>query len=52
MKKEWATQEVLKDVVRSHRKKIREAETPLEVNLATSVKNNNKCFINILIKKG
>lgn len=50
LKKEWTTQEMFKDVTRSCRKKIREVEALLEVNLATSVKDN-KCFIHVNKKR-
>ncbi|NXO77031.1 PO22 protein, partial [Sitta europaea] len=38
------SQEVFKGIVRACRKKIREAKTQLELNLATFVKNNKKFF--------
>lgn len=47
-----AAQEVSKDVVRSCRKKIKEAKAQLEVNLAPSVKSNKKCFYTLLAKGG
>lgn len=37
-------QEMFKDVARSCRKKIRQAKAQLEFNLATSVKDDKKCF--------
>ena len=46
-----ATQEVFKDVVTSCRKKIKEVKDPLELNMAASVKINEKKFINELIIK-
>lgn len=50
-KKGQGTQEVFKDVVRSCRKKTGEANTQLELNLATSVKDNKKCFYKYINSK-
>lgn len=46
-----ATEEMFKNVTRSCRKKIRETKAQLELNLATSVKDNKNVFINILMAK-
>ncbi|KAK4824953.1 hypothetical protein QYF61_021641 [Mycteria americana] len=43
-KKGQATQELYKDVMRFCREKIRRAKAQLELNLATAVKDNKKCF--------
>ncbi|KAK4821440.1 hypothetical protein QYF61_020023 [Mycteria americana] len=43
-KKGQATQEDYKDVMRLCREKIRRAKDQLELNLATAVKDNKKCF--------
>lgn len=43
-KEEQISQEMFKDVTRPCRKKIRETKTQLELNLATAVKDNKKCF--------
>ena len=43
-KRGQATQEDYKDVARLCRDKIRKAKTHLELNLATAVKDNKKCF--------
>ena len=43
-KRGWATQEDYKDVARLCRDKIRKAKAHLELNLATAVKDNKKCF--------
>ena len=43
-----ATQEDCKDVVRLYREKIRRAKAQLELNLATAVKDNKKCFYKYL----
>ncbi|KAK4810854.1 hypothetical protein QYF61_008826 [Mycteria americana] len=43
-KKVQATQEDHKDVVRLCREEIRRAKAQLELNLATAVKDNKKCF--------
>ncbi|NXY20055.1 RTJK polymerase, partial [Atrichornis clamosus] len=44
VKEGQVSQEVLKDVVKSCRKKISEAKAQLELNLATSTKDNKKYF--------
>ncbi|KAK4824994.1 hypothetical protein QYF61_022520 [Mycteria americana] len=43
-KKGQATQEDYRDVMRLCREKIRRAKAQLELNLATAVKDNKKCF--------
>ncbi|KAM9590819.1 uncharacterized protein ACIBXB_005874 [Morphnus guianensis] len=43
-KKGQATQEEYRDLVRSCREEIRKGKTQLEINLATIVKDNKKCF--------
>ncbi|KAK4829538.1 hypothetical protein QYF61_005177 [Mycteria americana] len=50
-KKGQATQEDYKDVVRLCREKIRRAKAQLELNLATAVKGNKKCFHKYISKK-
>lgn len=51
MEKGHATQEIFQDIVRSCRKKIREAKVQLELNLATSVKNNKTRFYKYINSK-
>lgn len=43
---------MFKDIVRSCRKKIREAKAQLDINLATSIKDNKNIYINTLMAKG
>ncbi|KAF1534966.1 hypothetical protein FQV19_0007934, partial [Eudyptula minor] len=43
-----ATQEDYKDVMKLCREKIRRAKAHLELNLATAVKDNKKCFYNYI----
>ncbi|KAK4811177.1 hypothetical protein QYF61_019808 [Mycteria americana] len=50
-KKGQATQEDYKDVVRLCREKIRRAKAQLELNLATAVKDNKKCFYKYIHNK-
>ena len=50
-KKGQATQEDYKDVVRLCREKIRRAKAQLELNLATAVKDNKKCFYKYISNK-
>ncbi|GAB0181668.1 hypothetical protein GRJ2_000632100 [Grus japonensis] len=46
-----APQEDCKDVVRLHREKMRRAKVQLELNLATTVKYNEKCFYKYISNK-
>ncbi|KAK4822040.1 hypothetical protein QYF61_006953 [Mycteria americana] len=46
-----ATQENYKGVMRSCREKIRRAKAQLELNLATTVKDNKKCFYKYISNK-
>ena len=46
-----ATQEDYKDVVRLCREKIRRAKAQLELNLATAIKDNKKCFYKYISNK-
>jgi len=41
-----------KDVVRLCREKSRRAKAQLQVNLATAVKDNKKCFYKYISRKG
>ncbi|KAK4826152.1 hypothetical protein QYF61_005725 [Mycteria americana] len=50
-KKGQATQEDYKAVVRLCREKIRRAKAQLELNLATAIKNNKKCFYKYISNK-
>ncbi|KAK4830698.1 LOW QUALITY PROTEIN: hypothetical protein QYF61_012867 [Mycteria americana] len=50
-KKGEATQEDYKDVVRLCREKIRRAKAQLDLNLATAIKDNKKCFYNYISNK-
>ncbi|KAK4818760.1 hypothetical protein QYF61_018932 [Mycteria americana] len=50
-KKGQATQEDYKDVMRLCREKIRGAKAQLELNLATAVKDNRKCFCKYISNK-
>ncbi|KAK4830258.1 hypothetical protein QYF61_009351 [Mycteria americana] len=50
-KKGQATQEDYKDVVRLCREKIRRAKAQLEINLATAIKTNRKCFYKYINNK-
>ncbi|KAK4816300.1 hypothetical protein QYF61_014598 [Mycteria americana] len=50
-KKGQATQEDYKDVVRLCREKIRRTKAQLELNLATAIKDNKKCFYKYISKK-
>ncbi|GAB0187132.1 mitochondrial enolase superfamily member 1 [Grus japonensis] len=50
-KKGQATQENYKDVVRLCREKIRRAKAQLELNLATVVRDNKKCFYKYISNK-
>ena len=50
-KRGQATQKDYKDVVRMCRDKIRKAKAHLELNLATAVKDNRKCFYKYINKK-
>ncbi|KAK4832922.1 hypothetical protein QYF61_026565 [Mycteria americana] len=50
-KKGEATQEDYKDVVRLCREKIRRARAQIELNLATAVKDNKKCFYQCISNK-
>ncbi|KAK4819946.1 hypothetical protein QYF61_015846 [Mycteria americana] len=50
-KKEQATQEDYKDFVRLCREKIRRAKAQLELNLATAIKDNKKCFYKYISNK-
>ena len=50
-KKGQATQEDYKDVVRLYREKIRRAKAQLELNLATAIKDNKKCFYKYISSK-
>ncbi|KAJ7413047.1 hypothetical protein BTVI_44296 [Pitangus sulphuratus] len=50
-KKGQAIQKEYKDVVRSCRDKIRKAKAQLELNLATSLRDNKKCFYKYINNK-
>ncbi|KAK4807004.1 LOW QUALITY PROTEIN: hypothetical protein QYF61_000333 [Mycteria americana] len=50
-KKGQATQEDYKDVVRLCREKIRRAKAQLQLNLATAIKDNKKCFCKYINNK-
>ncbi|GAB0208240.1 mitochondrial enolase superfamily member 1 [Grus japonensis] len=50
-KKGQATQEEYRDLVRSCRGKIRKAKAQLELNLATVVRDNKKCFYKYINNK-
>ncbi|KAK4816346.1 hypothetical protein QYF61_015660 [Mycteria americana] len=50
-KKGQATQEEYKDLVKSCREKIRKAKAQLELNLATAVRDNKKCFYKYINNK-
>jgi len=50
-KKGQVTQEGYRDLVRSCREKIRKAKAQLELNLATVVRDNKKCFTTTLTTK-
>ncbi|KAK4828655.1 hypothetical protein QYF61_000303 [Mycteria americana] len=50
-KKGQATQEDYKDVVRLCREKIRRAKAQLELNLATAINDNKKCFYKYISNK-
>ena len=50
-KKGQATQEDYKDVVRLCRENIRRAKAQLELNLATVIKGNKKCFCKYISNK-
>ncbi|KAK4827846.1 LOW QUALITY PROTEIN: hypothetical protein QYF61_021983 [Mycteria americana] len=50
-KKGQATQEDYKDVVRLCREKIRRTKAQLEINMATAVKDNKKCFYKYISNK-
>ncbi|GAB0186782.1 hypothetical protein GRJ2_001143500 [Grus japonensis] len=50
-KKGQASQEDYKDVVRLCREKIRRAKVQLELNLATVIKDNKKCFYKYITNK-
>ena len=50
-KKEQATQEEHKDVIRSYRKKLLGKRAQLELNLATAVKDNKNCFYEYINNK-
>ena len=50
-KKGQATQEDYKDVVRLCREKIRRAKAQLELNLATALKDNKRCFFKYISNK-
>ncbi|GAB0208059.1 mitochondrial enolase superfamily member 1 [Grus japonensis] len=50
-KKGQATQEEYRDLVRSCRDKIRKAKAQLELNLATAVRDNKKCFYKYINNK-
>ncbi|GAB0210105.1 hypothetical protein GRJ2_003476300 [Grus japonensis] len=50
-KKGQATQEEYRDLVRSCRDKIRKAKAQLELNLATVVRDNKKCFYKYISNK-
>ncbi|NXG02146.1 PO22 protein, partial [Sakesphorus luctuosus] len=51
LKKRLVTHEECRDLVRSCRKKIRETKAQFEVNLATSVRENKKCFYKYINNK-
>ncbi|KAK4823476.1 hypothetical protein QYF61_002523 [Mycteria americana] len=50
-KKQQATQEDYKNVMRLHREKIRRAKAQLELNLATAIKDNKICFYKYISNK-
>lgn len=50
-KKRQAALEDYKDVMRSHREKIRQAKAQLEIHLATAVKDNKKWFYKYISNK-
>ncbi|KAM9590852.1 uncharacterized protein ACIBXB_005900 [Morphnus guianensis] len=50
-KKRQATQEEYRDLVRSCREEIRKAKAQLELNLATVVRDNKKCFYKYINNK-
>ncbi|KAK4811295.1 hypothetical protein QYF61_023347 [Mycteria americana] len=50
-KKGQATQEEYRDLVKSSREKIRKAKAQLELNLATVVRDNKKCFYKYINNK-
>ncbi|GAB0202630.1 hypothetical protein GRJ2_002728600 [Grus japonensis] len=50
-KKGQATQEEYRDLIRSCRDKIRKAKAQLELNLATVVRDNKKCFYKYINSK-
>ncbi|GAB0180778.1 hypothetical protein GRJ2_000543100 [Grus japonensis] len=50
-KKGQATQEDYKDVLRLCREKIRKTKAQLELNLATAIKENKKCFYKYISNK-
>ncbi|PKU36355.1 rna-directed dna polymerase from mobile element jockey-like [Limosa lapponica baueri] len=50
-KKGQATQEEYRHLVRLYREKIRKAKAQLELNLATNIRDNKKCFYKYINKK-